>query len=79
MLWLLVIGLMVLSPAKVQAQDFPKKPQGFDVFTMGAIIGIGPPKGTSGPIIDYLEANFRKVTEDRGFHATAKEIYHPWK
>jgi len=26
MLWLLVIGLMVLSPAQVQAQDFPKKP-----------------------------------------------------
>jgi hypothetical protein len=26
MRWLLVIGLMVLSPPQVQAQDFPKKP-----------------------------------------------------
>jgi tripartite-type tricarboxylate transporter receptor subunit TctC len=51
--------------------------QGFDVFTMGAIRGVGAPKGTPGPIIDYLEANFKKVTEDPEFHATAKEIYHP--
>jgi tripartite-type tricarboxylate transporter receptor subunit TctC len=51
--------------------------QGFDVFTMGAIRGIGAPKGTPGPIIDYLEANFKKVTDDPEFHATAKEISHP--
>ncbi|HYB21668.1 MAG TPA: hypothetical protein VEH09_12100, partial [Thermodesulfobacteriota bacterium] len=34
-------------------------------------------KATPGSVIDYLETNFRKVTEDPEFHATAKEIYHP--
>lgn len=51
--------------------------QGFNVFTMGAIRGVGAPKGTPDSIIDYLEANFKKVTDDPEFHATAKDIYHP--
>ncbi|HSR11724.1 MAG TPA: tripartite tricarboxylate transporter substrate binding protein [Thermodesulfobacteriota bacterium] len=51
--------------------------QGYDVFTMGAIRGVGAPKGTPDAIVDYLEGNFKKVTEDPEFHATAKEIYHP--
>jgi tripartite-type tricarboxylate transporter receptor subunit TctC len=51
--------------------------QGFDVFTMGAIRGVGAPKGTPAPIVDYLEANFKKVTDDPEFHTTAKEISHP--
>ncbi|HXZ39050.1 MAG TPA: tripartite tricarboxylate transporter substrate binding protein [Thermodesulfobacteriota bacterium] len=51
--------------------------QGFDVFTMGAIRGIGAPKGTPGPIVDYLESNFKKVTDDPEFHSMAKEIFHP--
>jgi tripartite-type tricarboxylate transporter receptor subunit TctC len=28
-------------------------------------------------VVGYLEANFKKVTEDPEFHTTAKEIYHP--
>jgi tripartite-type tricarboxylate transporter receptor subunit TctC len=51
--------------------------QGFNVFTMGAIRGIGAPKGTPESVVSYLESNFKKVTEDPEFHATAKEIYHP--
>ena len=51
--------------------------QGFNIYTMGAIRGVGAPKGTPDSVIDYLETNFRKVTEDPEFHATAKEIYHP--
>ena len=51
--------------------------QGFDVFTMGAIRGIGAPKGTPGPIVNYLEDNFKKVTDDPEFHSMAKEIFHP--
>ena len=51
--------------------------QGFNVFTMGAIRGVGAPKGTPDAVIDYLETNFKKVTDDPEFHTTAKEIYHP--
>ncbi len=51
--------------------------QGFNVFTMGAIRGVGAPKGTPESVVSYLETNFRKVTEDPEFHTTAKEIYHP--
>ena len=50
---------------------------GFDVFTMGAIRGVGAPKGTPGPVVDYLEATFKKVTDDPEFHAAAKDIDHP--
>jgi tripartite-type tricarboxylate transporter receptor subunit TctC len=51
--------------------------EGFNLFTMGAIRGIGAPKGTPESVISYLEANFKKVTEDPEFHKTAKEISHP--
>jgi tripartite-type tricarboxylate transporter receptor subunit TctC len=51
--------------------------QGFNVFTMGAIRGVGAPKGTPDAVVDYLEGNFKKVTDDPEFHTTAKEIYHP--
>jgi len=51
--------------------------EGFNLFTMGAIRGIGAPKGTPESVISYLEANFKKVTDDPEFHNMAKEISHP--
>jgi tripartite-type tricarboxylate transporter receptor subunit TctC len=59
-------------------QDIPTfMEQGFDVWTIGAIRGIGAPKGTPDSVIDYLETNFKKVTEDPEFHAVMKDIAHP--
>jgi len=51
--------------------------QGFNIYTMGAIRGVGAPKGTPDSVIGYLETNFRRVTEAPEFHTTAREIYHP--
>lgn len=51
--------------------------QGFNVTTMGAIRGIGVPKGTPDSVIDYLEKTFKKVTEEPEFHAMMKDLAHP--
>jgi len=51
--------------------------QGVDVWTFGAIRGIGAPKGTPDAVIDYLESAFKKVTEDPEFHQVMKDIVHP--
>jgi tripartite-type tricarboxylate transporter receptor subunit TctC len=51
--------------------------QGFNVTTMGAIRGIGVPKGTPDSVIDYLEKTFKKVTEEPEFAAMMKDIAHP--
>jgi len=48
-----------------------------DVWTFGAIRGIGAPKETPEPIISYLEGAFRKVAEDPEFHQVMKDIVHP--
>jgi tripartite-type tricarboxylate transporter receptor subunit TctC len=53
------------------------KEEGYDLWTMGAIRGIGVPKGTPDSAIDYLESSFRKVTQDSDFHAIMKDIAHP--
>jgi tripartite-type tricarboxylate transporter receptor subunit TctC len=51
--------------------------QGFNITTMGAIRGIGVPKGTPDSVIDYLEKTFKKVTEEPEFHAMMKDLAHP--
>ncbi len=51
--------------------------QGINTWTIGAIRGIGAPKNTPDSIITYLEANFKKVTEDPEFHSVMKDIIHP--
>jgi tripartite-type tricarboxylate transporter receptor subunit TctC len=51
--------------------------EGVNVWTFGAIRGIGAPKDTPGPIIDYLEATTKKVTEDPEFHQIMKDLVHP--
>jgi len=51
--------------------------QGFDVFTMGAIRGVGAPKGTPDEVIDYLEKAFKKVADDPEFHSVTREIQIP--
>lgn len=51
--------------------------QGVNVWTIGAIRGIGVSKGTPDSVINYLETSFRKVTEEPEFHAVMKEIAHP--
>ncbi|HTU00745.1 MAG TPA: tripartite tricarboxylate transporter substrate binding protein [Candidatus Sulfotelmatobacter sp.] len=51
--------------------------EGVNVWTFGAIRGIGAPKGTPDAIIDYLEAGFKKTTEDPEFHQIMKDIVHP--
>jgi tripartite-type tricarboxylate transporter receptor subunit TctC len=51
--------------------------EGVNVWTFGAIRGIGAPKDTPGPVIDYLEAAVKKMTEDPEFHQVMKDIVHP--
>lgn len=51
--------------------------QGFNVTTMGAIRGIGAPKGTPDAVINYLESSFKKVTQEPEFATMMKEIAHP--
>ncbi len=51
--------------------------QGFNVTTMGAIRGVGVPKGTPDSVIDTLEKAFKKVTEEPEFHALMKDLAHP--
>ena len=51
--------------------------QGFNVTTMGAIRGIGVPKGTPDAVITYLESSFKKVTQEPEFAALMKDIAHP--
>lgn len=51
--------------------------QGFNVTTMGAIRGVGVPKGTPDAMINYLESTFRKVTQEPEFAALMKELAHP--
>lgn len=72
---ILGVGLPERDPVIPDVPTFVE--QGFDAWTMGAIRGIGAPKGTPDPIIDYLEATFKKVTADPEFHAAMKEIAQP--
>jgi tripartite-type tricarboxylate transporter receptor subunit TctC len=51
--------------------------EGVNVWTFGAIRGIGAPKDTPGPLIDYLEASVKTMTEDPEFHQIMKDIVHP--
>jgi len=51
--------------------------QGINTWTIGAIRGVGAPKNTPDSIIGFLEASFRKVTEDPEFHTVMKAIAHP--
>ncbi len=51
--------------------------QGFNITTMGAIRGIGAPKGTPDAVINYLESSFKKVTQEPEFAALMKDIAHP--
>jgi tripartite-type tricarboxylate transporter receptor subunit TctC len=51
--------------------------QGFNVTTMGAIRGIGVPKGTPDAVIDYLESSFKKVSLEPEFAVSMKDIAHP--
>lgn len=51
--------------------------QGFNLWTMGAIRGVGAPKGTPDAVVDYLEGRFKKLTEDPEFHAIMRDIAHP--
>lgn len=51
--------------------------EGVNVWTFGAIRGIGAPKGTPEAVIATLEGAFRKITEDPEFHQVMKDIVHP--
>jgi len=51
--------------------------EGVNVWTFGAIRGIGAPKGTPEPVIGYLEGAVKKITEDPEFHQVMKDIVHP--
>jgi tripartite-type tricarboxylate transporter receptor subunit TctC len=43
----------------------------------GSRVRIGAPKGSPGPVIDYLESAVKKMTEDPEFHQIMKDIVHP--
>jgi tripartite-type tricarboxylate transporter receptor subunit TctC len=51
--------------------------EGVNVWTFGAIRGVGAPKGTPEPVIGYLEGAIKKITEDPEFHQVMKDIVHP--
>ncbi len=51
--------------------------EGVNVWTFGAIRGIGAPKDTPEPVISYLESAIKKITEDQEFHQVMKDIVHP--
>jgi tripartite-type tricarboxylate transporter receptor subunit TctC len=51
--------------------------EGVNVWTFGAIRGIGAPKGTPEPVVAYLEGAIKKITEDPEFHQVMKDIVHP--
>lgn len=51
--------------------------EGVNVWTFGAIRGIGAPKDTPEPVITYLEGAVKKMTEDPEFHQIMKDIVHP--
>jgi tripartite-type tricarboxylate transporter receptor subunit TctC len=72
---ILGVGLPERDPVIPEVPTFME--QGFNMSTMGAIRGVGVPKGTPDSIIDYLEAHFKKVTEDPEFHSTLKDIVQP--
>jgi len=48
-----------------------------NVWTFGAIRGIGAPKDTPGAVIDYLEAATKKIADDPEFHQIMKDLVHP--
>ncbi len=51
--------------------------EGVNVWTFGAIRGIGAPKDTPEPVIGYLEGAVKKITEDPEFHQVMKDLVHP--
>lgn len=51
--------------------------EGVNVWTFGAIRGIGAPKGTPEAVIATLEGAVKKITEDPEFHQVMKDIVHP--
>jgi tripartite-type tricarboxylate transporter receptor subunit TctC len=53
------------------------KELGVPVVTWGSIKGVAAPKGTPKEVVSYLEAAFRKVTEDPGFREEMKNVGQP--
>lgn len=72
---ILAVSLPERDPSIPDVPTF--KEEGFDLWTMGAIRGIGVPKGTPDAVIVYLESAFKKVTQDPEFHTMMKDIAHP--
>ena len=72
---ILAVSLSERDPSIPEIPTF--KEEGYDLWTMGAIRGIGVPKATPDAVIDYLESSFKKVTQDPEFHALMKDIAHP--
>ncbi len=72
---ILGVGLPERDPVIPDVPTF--KEQGYDAVTLGAIRGIGVPKGTPNSVITYLESTFKKVTADPEFHKAMKEISQP--
>ncbi len=71
----LAVGTRERDPVIPEIPTFME--EGVNVWTFGAIRGVGAPKGTPEPIISYLEGAFKKITEDPEFHQVMKEIVHP--
>ena len=72
---ILAVSLPERDPSIPEIPTFEE--EGYDLWTMGAIRGIGVPKATPDAVIDYLESSFKKVTQDPEFHALMKDIAHP--
>lgn len=71
----LAVGTRERDPVIPDVPTFME--EGVNVWTFGAIRGVGAPKGTPEVIISYLEGAFKKITEDPEFHQVMKDIVHP--
>ncbi len=70
----LAVGTRERDPVIPEIPTFLES--GVNVWTFGAIRGVGAPKGTPDAVLDYLEAACKKVTDDPEFHATMKDLIH---
>ncbi len=53
------------------------KELGIDVYTWGSIKGIAAPAATPKPVVEYLEATFKKVCEDPEFKTIMADLDQP--
>jgi tripartite-type tricarboxylate transporter receptor subunit TctC len=72
---LLAVALEKRDPVLPDVPTF--RESGYDVVTAGSVKGVAVPKGTPKPVVAYLEAKFKAISEDADFHRIMKDIGQP--